>query len=140
MIKLLAKLGAEDIPSYTIFTKQFIKFAIVGISNTLLSLAIYYILVLIGVNYILSYVVAFALSVLNAYYWSRKYVFKHSELNKVNQLARVYISYGFTFMLSTGLLLLMVDVLRISELIAPLINLSVTMPLNYLLNKFWAFR
>jgi len=138
--KLLAKLGIEDISSFCSFAKQFIRFGIVGVSNTLIALTIYYILLLIGVHYILSNVIAFAISVQNAYYWNRKYVFKQVKGSKKGrQLARVYVSYGFTFLLSTGLLFLMVDVLGISELIAPLINLCITIPLNFLLNKFWAF-
>ena len=141
MKKLLAKLGIEDTLGFWAFAKQFIKFGIVGVSNTLLSLLIYYILVLLGVHYILSNTIAFAISVLNAYYWNRKYVFKQNEKKSAGrQLAKVYAAYGFTFLLSTGLLFLMVDVLGISELVAPLINLCVTVPLNFLLNKFWAFR
>ena len=141
MKKMFDKLGIEDISDFWAFIKQFMKFGIVGISNTLLSLAIYYLLVLLGVNYILSNVVAFAVSVLNAYYWNRKYVFGQVEGSKKGrQLAKVYVSYGFTFLLSTGLLFLMVAVIGVSEFIAPLINLCITIPLNFLLNKFWAFR
>ena len=140
MKKLLSKLGIVDLPSFWAFAKQFLKFGIVGISNTLLALAIYYALVFFGVNYILSNTVAFAISVLNAYYWNRKFVFGQSGKSKPVQLAKVYAAYGLTFLLSTGLLFLMVDVLGISELVAPLINLCVTVPLNFLLNKFWAFK
>jgi putative flippase GtrA len=34
----------------------------------------------------------------------------------------------------------MVNYLNISEFIAPILNLIITIPLNFLLNKFWAFR
>jgi len=118
---------------------QFVKFGIVGISNTAIAFAIYYVLVFIGVHYIIANTVAFFVSVLNAYYWNRKYVFKNNN-NKMLQLAKTYASYGFTFLLSTGLLFLVVDVMNISQFIAPIINLAITVPLNFLLNKFWAFR
>ena len=138
---LLAKLGIQDISGFLALVKQFIKFGVVGISNTLLALAIYYALVLgVGLHYILSNTIAFAISVLNAYYWNSKYVFRQSPENKVAQMAKVYASYGITFLVSTGLLFLMVDVLGMSEVVAPIINLSITVPLNFMLNKFWAFR
>jgi len=141
MKKLLAKLGIHNMQGFWVFAKQFIKFGIVGISNTLLALAIYYALVLfVGVHYILANTIAFAISVLNAYYWNSKYVFKQSADNKTAQLAKVYASYGITFLISTVLLFVMVDILGISEVVAPIINLSVTVPLNFLLNKFWVFR
>ena len=140
MRTLLEKLGIVDRASFWAFVKQFAKFGIVGISNTLISLAIYYALVFLGLHYIIAYIIAFVISVLNAYYWSRKYVFNQSKDKSKWQLAKVYVVYGFTFLLSMGLLYLMVDFIGISELIAPIINLCVTVPLNFLLNKFWAFR
>jgi putative flippase GtrA len=140
MKRLFLKLDIKDMPSFWVFMRQFLKFGIVGVSNAFIALAIYYILLLIGVHYILSYVAAFVLSVLNAYYWNAKYVFKKNEKGGTGQLAKVFVSYGFVFVLSMGLLFLMVDIIGISELIAPLLNLCITVPLNFLLNKFWALK
>ena len=33
-----------------------------------------------------------------------------------------------------------IDACGVSEYVAPIINLLVTVPLNFLLNKFWAFK
>ena len=140
MKRLLNKLGISDKNSFIKFIKQFFKFGIVGLSNTILSLLIYYVLVYLGVHYIVSNIVAYAISVLNAYFWSSKYVFKASGANKAKLLLKLYVCYGLTFALSTGLLFLMVDILGISELVAPIINLCITVPTNFLLNKFWAFK
>ena len=137
---LINKFGIKDIHKLQALFKQFVKFGIIGISNTLLSLGIYYALVFLGLHYILSHVVAFAFSVLNAYYWNNKYVFTAEETNKARLLFKVYASYGMTFLLSTGTLFLMVDVIGISDLVAPVINLFFTVPTNFLLMKFWAFK
>lgn len=120
--------------------KQFIKFGIVGISNTIISLAVYYILIFLNFNYILANTIGFVVSVLNAYYWNSRYVFENSTEKSGKRLLKTFISYGCTFLLSTLLLFIMVDCLHISQLIAPIINLIVTVPLNFLLNKFWAFK
>ena len=140
MRTLFNKLGITDIRSLLALFVQFIKFGIIGVSNTMLSLGIYYVLMFIGLHYILSHAVAFALSVLNAYYWNSKYVFSVDETNKARLLIKVYASYGMTFLLSTGTLFLMVDVIGISSLVAPIINMFFTVPTNFLLIKFWAFR
>jgi len=118
---------------------QFIKFGIVGVSNTLISLGIYYALLFLGVHYILANMIAFFISVLNAYYWNRKYVFKPDESSKYTVI-KIYGAYGVTFLLSTGLLFVMVDIIGVSEFIAPIINLCITVPLNFALNKFWVFK
>ena len=117
---------------------QFIKFGIVGLSNTAVSFLVYYTLLWAGVHYLIASAAGFALSVLNAYFWSKKFVFTQSTSK--NQLAKVYISYGATFVLSLCTMFIMVDNLGISQLIAPVLNLFITVPLNFLLNKFWVFK
>ncbi len=145
MIKLLKKCGIESKHDFKKLIVQFIKFGIVGVSNTLISLAIYYVLVYFNCNYIVANTLGFIISVLNAYYWNNKYVFKSKEKangakDKVKQLVKVYMSYGVTFLLSTVLLYVMVDLMHISEYIAPIINLCITVPLNFVMNKLWAFK
>jgi putative flippase GtrA len=123
------------------FFIQFIKFGIVGISNTLISLTIYYLLIYFNLNYIIANTIGFVCSVINAYIWNSKYVFiSDVERNIFRSFIKVFISYGFTFLLGTILLYLWVDVLNISKFLAPIINLFITIPLNFLLNKLWAMK
>ena len=139
MKQLLLMFGILDRKDFLSFVIQFIKFGIVGVSNTLISLAVYYFLIYLGINYLLACSIGFVVSVANAYYWNSRYVFKKSDKNKIRTLLKTYSSYGITFFLSLGLMFLMVDILGISEYIAPLVNLCITIPINFLLNKFWAF-
>ncbi|WP_132084729.1 GtrA family protein [Harryflintia acetispora] len=123
---------------------QFLKFGIVGISNTLVSLIIYYIFLWIDPDcYLVGNVVGWAVSVANAFYWNNKYVFadkSHNFGRMVIKLGKTYLSYGATFLLSTGLLYLEVDIMGRSAVICPVLNLLVTIPLNFFLNKFWTFQ
>lgn len=120
--------------------KQFIKFGIVGLSNTFISLVIYYILIFFKINYIAANTFAFIVSVLNAYYWNNKFVFRKSVNGSLRSLIKTFTSYGVTFVLGTMLLIIMINYLNISKVIAPILNLIITIPLNFLLNKFWAFK
>ena len=120
--------------------KQFIKFGIVGVSNTLISLLIYYVLIYFKINYIVANTIGFIVSVLNAYYWNNRYVFEKNNEGNLRPMIKTFVSYGTTFVLSTMLLVVMVDYLNISNIIAPILNLIITIPLNFLLNKFWAFK
>ena len=145
MRKILKKFGITDSQSLKSIIIQFIKFGLVGVSNTLISLVIYYILVCFKCNYIVANTIGFIVSVLNAYYWNNKYVFKNNDIKEkegfqYKKILKVYASYGITFLLSTFLLYLMVDCLNLSEYLAPIINLCITIPINFLLNKLWAFK
>lgn len=129
---------------------QFIKFGVVGVSNTIISygLNVLTLLVLrpiaVSWDYILGNIIAFLLSVLWSFYWNNRFVFavqggKRRALGKT--LLKTYIAYGFTgIILNNFLSWLWISVIGISKYIAPLINLIVSVPLNFVINKFWAFK
>ena len=123
---------------------QFIKFGLVGVSNTLISLVVYYVFLWINEDlYLWGNVAGWLVSVANAFFWNNKVVFTGGSSGwraGLKKLGKTYLSYGATFLLSTVLLYLEVDVLCWSAAISPIVNLLITIPLNFLLNKFWTFR
>ena len=118
---------------------QFFKFGLVGLSNTAVGFGVYYVLFFCGMNYLIANVVSWLVSVFNAFYWNNKYVFQ-SRSGWWKTLFRTYISYGASLLVSTILMYVLVEFLQVSPLIAPVVCLLVTVPLNFLLNKFWAFK
>lgn len=147
--KLLGKELSEE--AFTAFM-QFVKFGIVGVSNTVISYVLYAVSLLAfqkaGVfpkmDYLFAQVIAFVLSVLWSFYWNNKMVFvleEGKERSLWKALLKTYVSYSFTgLFLNSVLLILWVQVCHISEYIAPIINLLVSVPLNFIINKFWAFK
>lgn len=123
---------------------QFIRFAAVGVSNTLISMGIYYIFVFIDPKlYQLGNLIGWIVSVFNAFYWGNRVVFKNENNTfsaLLRRLLKSYVSYGSTFLLGALLLYIEVAHLGVSEWLAPVINLLITIPLNFLLNKLWTFR
>ena len=95
-------------------------------------------------DYILGNTIAFLLSVLWSFYWNSRYVFGLEEGEKRSPwkaLLKTYISYGFTgIILSNILSYVWIRVFGISKYLAPLINLVVSIPVNFLMNKLWAFK
>ena len=129
---------------------QFVKFGLVGVTNTAVSYVIN-ILVLkllqpyhLSWDYVAGNVVAFLLSVLWSFYWNNKYVFRKGEGQKRNlgkALLKTYVAYGLTgIVLANVLSWVWINVFGISKYVAPLINLVISIPLNFIINKFWAFR
>lgn len=131
---------------------QFVRFGIVGISNTLISYVLYAGSLLLfqkfGVlpngDYLVAHIIEFVLSVAWSFYWNNKMVFVKEEGQKRSiwkALIKTYISYSFTgLFLNSILLVLWIQVFSISEFVAPIINLIVSVPINFLINKFWAFK
>ena len=132
--------------------KQFIKFGLVGVSNTIIGYLIYA-LSLKGMRllnlwpsydiYIAQFIM-FVLSVAWSYFWNNRFVFKGNVKTKkdiVISLLKTYATYAFTSLfLSEVLLMFWVRIAGINEYIAPVLNLVITVPLNFLLQKYWAFK
>lgn len=147
---------------------QFIKFSLVGVSNTLISEGLYVLIVFMGGHYILASLIGFILSVLNAYYWNNRFVFKENKDGEKRvwwkALLKTYAAYAGGYIMNVLLLILWIDILKIGslfgglaefcfslgieqldaqtlgEIVAAGINLIVTIPLNFVLNKYWAFK
>lgn len=129
---------------------QFIKFGIVGISNTVISYVLNVLVLLtlssweVPWDFVAANIVAFVLSVLWSFYWNNRFVFVVQDGEKRNigrALIKAYLSYGFSgVILSNILSWLWINVIGISKYVAPLINLIISVPLNFVINKFWTFK
>ena len=131
---------------------QFIKFGIIGLSNTIIGYFIYavtlYLLRLVKLFYSIDVYIAqfimFVLSVAWSFYWNNRFVFGGSEKKTRNlfmMLAKTYASYAFTSLfLSEVLLMIWVDIIGINAYIAPIINLLITVPMNFFMQKYWVFK
>lgn len=130
--------------------KQFIKFGIVGISNTVISMGITYGIIFLFHNpdfeanesllVFFASLTGFLISVLNSYYWNNKYVFKKTNTGHLWPLLKSYICYGSTWLLSILLSFLFVNIICVSVILVPILSMIVTIPLNFFMNKFWAFK
>ena len=123
---------------------KFVKFGMVGVSNTVISYVVYLIAVNLKFHYLIASILGFLISVINSFYWNNKYVFEIAQGQKRSMwksFCKTFIAYAGTgLVLNNILLIIQIDFLKWSATIAPLINLIITIPLNFILNKIWAFR
>lgn len=122
---------------------QFIKFGIIGGVNTVLSYTItnfsYYFLHL---HEQISNIIAFIITVFISFMLNGRFVFKDNieQRSFWKALLKVYASYSVTGLFLMSILLYVEEqIIGIPHYIATLMNLIVTIPINFLLNKFWAY-
>lgn len=130
---------------------QFVKFAMVGFSNVIVSYGVYLIFfcffqvvrIFPETDYLIAQLIGYVLSIFWSFYWNRKYVFVEGE-NVVpwyKALIKSFIAYSFTgVFLNSVLSVLWVQIVGVPKIIAPIINLVINVPVNFVMNKFWAFR
>ncbi len=131
---------------------QFVKFGLVGVTNALVNYVVYlltlFFLRAVGwaprIDNYIALAVAYIVSVLWSFLWNNTLVFKKEEGRERNLLAallKCYATYFFTgVVLNQFLLYLWLNVFHVSEFIAPILNSIICIPINFLMNKFWAFR
>ena len=127
---------------------QFVKFGIIGLSNTVISYNVAVLLILspfsVSWDFFAGNMVGFLLSVLWSFYWNNRFVFTMQEGQRRSvwkALLKTYLAYGFTGIILNNILSwLWITKFGISKFIAPVINLIVSVPLNFIINKLWAFR
>lgn len=129
---------------------EFVRFLVIGVTNVFVSYVLNIITLILLFplhltwDYIIGNIVSFLLSVLWSFYWNNKYVFKQEEKEKRNPLLillKTYVSYSFSCIILNNMFSwFFIIILGISKFVSPLIVSCVTMPINFLLNKFWTYR
>jgi putative flippase GtrA len=117
---------------------QFIKFCIVGVANTSISLVVYALLLKLSVHYLAASTIAYLAGIINGYIFSSSFVFK-KKFNYMQGLKflGVYLS---SLLINLGLLFIFVEILHISEFFGQVIATCFNVIYNYLLNKLWTFK
>lgn len=137
---------------------QFVKFGLIGVWNTVFSFAINFVCLktfkavgilaqnIMGtpVRVYVANIIAWVLSVFVSFLLNNHFVFRMEEGETRSfwkSLFKSYVSYGFTGLILNNILaILWVGVLGIPEEIAPLISLVIAIPINFIMNKLWAFK
>ena len=123
---------------------QFVKFGIVGFVTTCVSYGVYSLVVYVGGRYLIGNIIGFIIGTLNSFIWNSIFVLKKDFEEKRNVfliLLKTFLVYGLSnLVLSSFILILVIEKLKVSEYIAPLFVLCITVPVNFLVNKFWTYK
>lgn len=121
---------------------QFIKFGMVGGINTILSLSIQWISIACGLYYQVGCILAYIITVFVSYLLNGNLVFNDEKRRfSFKALLKVYMSYSVTTLfLNSALLFFWNEIVHMNQMISPVLNLVVTIPVNFILNKYWAYR
>jgi putative flippase GtrA len=118
---------------------RFAKFAIVGVSNTLLTLLTYWLLVYFGMYFVTANIIGYTLGVVNSYFWNSKYVFEKIGAHTTT-IPKFVVVNLIVLGLTTTLLYMFVERIGLNKYIVQLMVIPVGMVSNYILNKAWTFK
>jgi putative flippase GtrA len=119
---------------------QFVKFGIVGVSNTLLTLVVYTVLLKVfGVWYLAASAIGFAVGATNGFVLNRRWTFRDHVGDSLTPV-RWAIVQGTGLAINEGLLYLFVGQAKLDKLLAQICATAVVTVTTFFANRSWTFR
>jgi len=139
-MKELGKVKEQAAPPKAIV--QFISFGMIGVLNTAVDIAVYWLLLQFSVAYVLANIVAYAAGMLNSYVWNRAITFRTKKKEKHSRaiVVRFVIWNLLTLCLSSLLITLLIEGLEWSKLWSKLAATALIVVVQFIGTKKWVFR
>jgi putative flippase GtrA len=118
---------------------QLAKFCAVGASGYVVNLAVYAILLHVGVHYLLAAVCSFLVAVTNNYAWNRLWTFRRQRGHLVFQGLR-FLTVSTVALAGNLAFLALLVALGVPKLPAQAAAIALVTPWNFVANKLWSFR
>ena len=119
---------------------QFMKFGVVGVSNTLLTLLVFTVLLKVfGVWYLAASAIGFAAGAVNGFLLNRRWTFR-GHVGDAFTHVRWTIVQGCGLALNEGILYVGVDHIRLDELVGQAVATAIVTVITFLVNRAWTFR
>jgi putative flippase GtrA len=120
---------------------QFGRFALVGATGYAVNLAVFAFCVhLLGIDYRISSVLAYLVSVLNNFWLNRHWTFDARQAHPAGQGIRFFVVSLVAFGISEGVLIGLVEGAGTAKVVAQAIAILAAMPVNFIGQKLWSFR
>jgi putative flippase GtrA len=118
---------------------QLMQFGLVGASGYLINLVVFALLNgAVNIHYIAAAILAFAVAVMNNFWWNRHWTFDAKHGHAGFQAARFFTVSVLALVVNLIALKLLVGG-GMSELPAQAIAVAIAMPFNFIGNKLWTF-
>jgi putative flippase GtrA len=119
---------------------QFVKFGIVGVSNTLLTFLVFTLLVKVfGVWYLAASGIGFAVGAVNGYLLNRSWTFRGHSTDMMSAV-RWTLVQSCGLVINLGLVYAFVDGAHLDKLIGQALAVVIVVVLTFFANRSWTFK
>jgi putative flippase GtrA len=119
---------------------QFVKFGIVGVSNTALAFLVYTMLVKgFGLWYLAASAIGFAVGAVNGFLLNRRWTFREHAGDPLTPV-RWFVVQGCGLLLNLALVYVLVDRVALDKLLGQAVATVVVVVITFFVNRAWTFR
>lgn len=121
--------------------KELFFYIVFGVLTTVVNILTYlFFTKLCGINYLISNILAWFLSVLFAYITNRIWVFESKNTNILKEISLFFGGRIFSGVLDTGLMYLFIDILLIGDFFSKIVIQIIVVIVNYVFSKLIVFK
>jgi dolichol-phosphate mannosyltransferase len=118
---------------------QLMRFAAVGVSGYAVNLTVYWLALHANLEYRAAATAAFVVALVNNFVWNRLWTFRDADGRLHSQAIRFVVVSVAAFVISLGLLSVLVRDAGVDKLVAQAVAIVAVTPVSFLANKLWSF-
>ena len=123
------------------FDRELVLYVVFGAFTFFVNIAVYFLFEdVLGVNYLISNIIAWFFSVLFAYITNRIWVFESKSPDILKEMALFFGGRIFSGVVDTALMYLFIDVMMIGDAISKIVVQIIVIVLNYIFSKLIVFK
>jgi putative flippase GtrA len=115
---------------------QFVKFGVVGVSNTLIFFLVYTLLLKV---FVAASGIGFAVGAINGFLWNRAWTFR-GHVGDALTPVRWFVVQTSGLLANLGLVYLFVDGVGLGELVGQAVTIAIVTVVTFLVNRAWTFK
>jgi putative flippase GtrA len=119
--------------------RQFVKYGVVGASNTALTFVTYTVLEKLGINYLIALPLGYGVGSLNSYILNRHWTFRARDIAHTTTGRRFVVVQGVAIAANELLLYVFVHHLGIDKIAAQAILTVPVLAVTFFANRWWTF-
>jgi putative flippase GtrA len=119
--------------------KRILRFGVVGLSNTALAFAVYVIALKLGLPYLVSMFIAYAVGLVNGYTWNRSWTFETGPF-EMAEFVRYLTVQAIGLGANAIALVFAVESLGWGHIVSELFAFIPVVAITFLLNRHWTFQ
>jgi putative flippase GtrA len=134
-MRMVEPTGWLELPA----VRQFVKYGLVGASNTIVNFVVYSVGVTVGIDYLVALVLGYGVGALNSYLLNRHWTFRAGHIAHSTAGSRFALVTAGAIAANLGLLYLFVHHLGIAKIPAQAILVLPVLAVTFPINRWWSF-
>lgn len=118
---------------------QFLRFCTVGLANTAVDFAVFFLLNMAGIPYLPAQAISYSAGITNSFFINRKWTFHVTHKANILEASNFIMVNGLSLLVSSGILAVLYDMNHLNLWLCKVIATGAGVLINFMGNRLWVF-